>query len=181
MKFKQVLDTIQETTLNRLREHMLEYDCGTISAWRKWAEDMNGRPIVSKKGNKIPNEIDYKQKQNAKLRDDLQALGYAVISVIGHWVEEGVPVREQSFFVMDTSNKGTLKKDLAELGEKYYQDSVLYIRRGGVPAISIGTFPRPFDPKASEYKSEFRLPKIEWGNGGEFMTLTRGRPVKYIP
>jgi len=61
---------------------------------------------------------------------------YDVVRVQGKYIEnygkpDAVEVGENVFFVIDAYDKGELLKDFRELGEKFQQDSILFIPKGG--------------------------------------------------
>jgi hypothetical protein len=178
------MPVLQESTLNRLRKHMMEHDCGTITAWRKYVEDDNGAAII-RNGKKmvVPKEI--KIGNNHLLKTKLFELGYgntveqssSVIKVMGKYEEDGEPVSEVSFFVIDLDDQGNLKKDLMALGEEMKQDSIMFAPKGGQEAFLIGTYHRP--ESFIKYHEEAKMDSLSWGKQGEFMTMVRGRPFYF--
>lgn len=117
--------------LSQIQKNIASHDCGTISAFRG---------SYSKEDN---------LKRNASLRHRLNNAGMSVTPVKGGYVENygssnAKPVNENSFFVVDTSDKGTLKKVLAVLGSEFEQDSIMFIPKGGQNAFLLGT--SPFTP-----------------------------------
>ena len=127
---------LNESGLARLAKHMAEHDCGTITAFR------------SKEGCAGPEDMPYtradNQKRNRQLYANLQMMGYAATAVHGAYIENyGTPdakeVRENVYFVVDIKDTGRLRDDLVKLGNKYQQDSILFIPVGGAGSILIGT------------------------------------------
>ena len=98
---------INESSLSRLRQHMLEHDTGTITAFRD-AEDCGNGPNITKKQNKARNKI---------LLANLRKEGYSVTKVKGGYIEnygtkDAKEVGEEVFFVVDINDKGNLKNKL---------------------------------------------------------------------
>ena len=163
--------SMNESGLSRLAKHMDEHDCGTITAFR------------SKEGCGDPDAAEYSlndnKKRNRQLYANFEVLGYGVTKVDGAYIEnfgtkDAKEVKEDVYFVVDLKDKGTLKTDLMRLGEKYMQDSVLFIPKGGKGSMLIGTnncqnsFPGYH--KIQTYNDR------NMGKGGEFMTKVKGRP-----
>ena len=162
---------LNESGLARLAKHMAEHDCGTITALR------------SKEGCAGPEDMPYtradNQKRNRQLYANLQMMGYAATAVHGAYIENyGTPdakeVRENVYFVVDIKDTGRLRDDLVKLGNKYQQDSILFIPVGGNGSILIGTndCPNSYPGFGKEVKFNDR----KMGQGGEFMTKISGRP-----
>ena len=117
---------IVESGLSRLTHWMDLYDCGTITAFRG----------------------EYTKAENLKRNKSLQAKllskNYNITVVKGAYIENmGTPkekeVKEDTFFVVDAKERGTLKEDLKKFGEEFDQDSVLFIPKGGQTSLLIGT------------------------------------------
>ncbi len=162
---------IKESGLSRLYSKMKDHDCGVITASRE--KDV------------IDGEIHYYTRQENKKRNysllaKLQALEYLITKVKGSYIEnydteDAVEVTENVFFVEDFYDIGTLKEDLFELGVKFNQDSILYIPRGGLNGILIGTNNAPFPG----YGNKIDYSNRSFGKPGEFMTKVRNRPFMF--
>ena len=135
-------DRLDESGVARLVDWMTKYDCGTITAFRNNREDDDpvkpGEPYVRKE----------KLQRNVKLLAQLEDLRYHVTSVRGGYIEnygtpEAVAVHENTFFVVDHENRGTLENDLRKLGEEWNQDSIMFIPKGGIKAVLWGTSRKP--------------------------------------
>jgi len=138
---------LKASGLSRLLEWNQKYDCGVISASRKYNncgyqldEDGNetdipcptdefGRPV---KGTPRKLSKSEQAKMRKALSTELRAMGYCVTPVLGKYPEGGRTVTENSLFVVDCKNKGKLKQDLVALGVKYKQDSVLILPKGAL-------------------------------------------------
>lgn len=124
---------LDESSLSRLWSHNLEHDCGALTAFRKytncgftdsgeWCSDKEP-VLLTKKDN---------TKRNLALAADLKKAGYGITKIVGSYPEGGTSVKEISYFVVDLKDSGKLKKDLIKLGEKYDQDSILFIPQGAI-------------------------------------------------
>jgi hypothetical protein len=165
---------INESGLSRLVKHMDEHDCGTITAFR------------SKEGCGGPDDVEYSlddnKKRNRQLYANLEVLGYGVTRVDGAYIEnfgtqDAKEVTEDVYFVVDLKDKGTLKSDLMRLGEKYMQDSILFIPKGGKGSMLIGTNECP--SSFPGYRKTQTYNDRNMGKGGEFMTKVKGRPFMF--
>jgi hypothetical protein len=160
--FKQYLD---ESSLSRIWRMTQEYDSGAISGYRgdnpKALNRQNNREIVS----------------------FLRSKGYSVTAVDGSYIEnKGTDtqreVKEPSFFVVDIKNSGNLERDLRALGQKYDQDSILIVPKGGKAAYLVGTSKRSNAWPAFGTKNvvgNSRFGKV----AGEFLSRIRGREFAF--
>jgi len=161
---------INESSLSRVVHHMIDHDCGTVTAHR--AKEGCGGPdaqAFSKQDNK---------KRNIQLNAKLQSLGYGVTDVDGAYIEnfgtpDAIEVTEDVYFVVDLKDNGNLENDLRRLGEEYGQDSILFIPKGEM-GILIGTnhCPRAYPG----YNKKAPFSSRSFGKPGEFMTKVRNRP-----
>ena len=135
---------LDESSLSRMTEHMMDHDCGIITAWRKNRPPCNkGKPYTLTENNS----------RNVALKLDLYEFRYGITAAEGAYTEVGSAVvdssspdetrgdvsemranrkfitkgNEEVFFVHDRNDRGDLRKNLFELGKKYDQDSVLFI------------------------------------------------------
>lgn len=171
MKFKNFLN---ESSLSRLRQHMLEHDSGTITAFRS-AEDCGRGEKITKKQNRARNKV---------LLANLRKEGYSITKVKGSYIENygtknAEEIGEEVFFVVDINDKGNLKSKLVELGEEFEQDSVMFIPKGGKEGMLIGTNDCPDGYPG--YRKVKKLKNPVFGEEGEFMTKIRGRPFVLNP
>lgn len=130
MSIRQVLT---ESSLSRIWRHNEKFDCGALTAFRKGENCGEGRPYTSKEN----------RQRNKSLKAKLLAKGYGVTALDGVYPEGGKQAKEESYFVVDLNNTGTLEKELKKLGEMFEQDSILFIPRGSIQgdakAYLIGT------------------------------------------
>lgn len=165
---------INESGLSRLAKHMDEHDCGTITAFRS-KEGCGGEDAAEY-------SLDDNKKRNRQLYANLEVLGYGVTKVDGAYIEnfgtkDAKEVKEDVYFVVDLKDKGTLKNDLMRLGEKYMQDSILFIPKGGKGSMLIGT--NNCENSYPGYHNTQTYNDRNMGKGGEFMTKVKGRPFVF--
>ena len=153
---------LNESSLSRLYSKMEKHDTGTITAFRDG---------YTKKEN---------NQRNKSLLAKIQAAGYGATIVKGSYIENfGTPeaeeVSESVFFVEDMNDNGNLKKKLMSFGESFDQDSVLFIPKGGLNAILIGTN----DAEFPGFHKSVPFSKRSFGSAGEFMTKVKNRPFMF--
>jgi len=163
---------IHESSLSRCYQEMKEHDTGLITASRKTIKDFEQDCKVIYNVTRAQNK-----KRNAQLEQEL-VKWYGVTSVRGSYIEnygmsDAIEVGENAYFVVDLQDKRNLKKDLIRLGEKWNQDSVLYIPKNNMKGKLIGTSRCNKRPK---YKEIELLSSPVFGKNGEIMTKVRGRP-----
>lgn len=128
------MDELNESSLSRLYRHNIDHDCGAMSAFRKGPDCGTGSVLYTRTENR---------QRNKSLLAKLLSRGYGVISISGVYPEGGTPKKEESFFIIDRKNTGTLESELVALGEEFEQDSVLFIPKGSIigdaKAYLIGT------------------------------------------
>lgn len=160
----------KESSLSRAYEHMMDHDCGVITAFR--------------------NKYTYNEnmQRNKKLMAQLLSSGYGVTTVQGSYIEnfktpQAVEVKEVVFFVVDLKDKGRLENDLRILGEEQgdelddSQDSIMFIPQGSNTGIIIGT--SKLDTSFPGYGKKITYPNSVFGSTGEFMTKIHGRPLQF--
>ena len=112
MKFSDLFNNINESSLSRVYKQYLEHDSGTISAFDK---------DLTKSENK---------ERNRKLYKLLIGRGYSVTSIKGIFTyEDGEKHKEESFIVIDINDKNTLKNDLKELGKYFNQECITFSKK----------------------------------------------------
>jgi hypothetical protein len=164
---------LQESSLSRLRAHMLNFDTGMVTAFRsEITEQVEQVPAPEKR--KLTRREN--MQRNRKLRAELTKK-YNVTAVRGKYIEnygtkDAREVGEDVFFVVDAHGTGQLERDLRRLGERYQQDSILFIPRGAESGVLIGTNHTGWPG----YGKREKLGHPVFGKGGQFMTKVRGRP-----
>ena len=177
---KQILNewnkfVINETSINRVRQHIMENETAFITAYRNDTKDYTKcRPNHSKN--------DKNKSRNKELKAVLMERGYGVTSVMGSYVEgfgtkAAKEVKEHSFFVVNLNDDPNFKEAIFKLSEFYCQDSFLYVPQGGKDALLIGTN----DDDFPGYGVESNTGNFLGGFEGQFMSRVgkRGRPVKF--
>lgn len=167
---------LKEGGLSRLRNHIEEHDCAIITAYRGDANDMS----QCAQGAEEPSEGENNQTRNRDLKATLLGMGVGVTKVDGSYVEDfetplAKEVKESSFFCVNLKDEADFFELIQELGEKYCQDSVLCIPRGGEGAFLLGTNNAEFPG----YGKKMEVGKLKYGEEAEFMTRTRGRPMTF--
>lgn len=158
---------LQESSLSRLRAHMLNFDTGMVTAFRSEIDEGGQKRKLTRAEN---------LKRNKALRAELMK-NYDITAVRGAYIEnygtkDAREVGENVFFVVDAHGTGRLEKDLRRLGERYQQDSVLVIPRGAEMGELIGTNQSGWPG----FGQRVKLSHPVFGKAGQFMTKVRGRP-----
>jgi hypothetical protein len=167
---------LSESSLSRVHQHITEHDSAVISASRNdifEREKCTDNAIVAE-----PDDTNMLRTRN--LKATLLALGYGVTKMRGTYIEdfdspEAVEVGEDSLFVVNLAAAKNFFADLVELGEKFCQDSVLLIPRGGQDAFLHGTNHSEFPG----YDNKVVVGNLKLGEDAEFMTRTQGRPFTF--
>ncbi len=161
---------LNESGLSRVLKHIQEHDCAIITAFRDdtdESKDCTDKAIIG--GDNID--------RNRDLKGTLLSLGYGVTKVDGSYIEKfGTPlakeVKENSLFCVNLENKSSFDSDIAQLGEKFCQDSVIMFPQGGEGVYLLGTN----NAKFPGYRKKEMTGKLAMGQEGEFMTRVKGRP-----
>jgi hypothetical protein len=196
----QQTNLVNEAGLSRIHQHMQNYECAFITAWRtnplkgdgclnpKFGLDnkrfYHVKPTPKKSSH--PSQKSFGQSRsiinagnNAKLKAMLLDKGYQVIDVSGRFIEAlgkpgEVPVQERSFMVMNVNDDSDFRETIIALGRRFCQDSVIVVDKGGEPATLYGT--NNVQPGNGV---SFQLDGLKLGEKGEFMTQIKGRPFKF--
>lgn len=166
-----VKDILNESGLNRVFQHTRKHDYGTITAFRYASECGTGEPY----------SFEQNKKRNSSLLSKLRAKGYGVTSIKGSYIEnygssDAREVAENSFLVVDLQDRGSLKRDLLDLGEEFEQDSVIFGEADG-SGVLIGTNRCPEGYPG--YHVEVEQGGALFGKSGEFMSRVSGRPFVF--
>ncbi len=147
-------------SLSRLVDYINQYDCGSITAYRRGYTHIENL------------------QRDRSLLAKLAAMTYGITIVKGTYIENilsdnAKAVGEYLFFVVDVRKRKNLIKMLCDLGEEFEQDSILYIPEGGEKSYLIGTNINSF-PGCGECKE---LPVIQSNNYNcEFLAHVAERP-----
>lgn len=171
-----------ESSLSRLHKHVMDWDCAIISASRKDPNDLSlcidqKLSLEEKTGTEPKNT---NSERTHRLKSALLASGYGVTAVDGSYIEnfqtpQAVEVREDSFFVANMVEDPRFVDTIIKLGQKFCQDSVLLIPRGGEGAYLLGTNNGQFPGLGNRID----VGNMHMGEEAEFMTKIRNRPVVF--
>ena len=168
---KDYRQVVNESSLSRMRQHMIEHDTAMITAFSGYIKDENGEQVtVTRKQN---------LKRNSQLKAQLSK-NYNITVVQGKYIEDygsadAKEVGEVTFFVVDHNDTGNLEKDVTQAGIDWYQDSVLFIEKGAKNGRLIGTNDSDFPG----FKKVIKVGNPVFGKSGEFMTKMKGRPFVF--
>jgi hypothetical protein len=123
---------LSESSLSRLVHHNDAHDCGVITAFRSVPNPDTATD--AERAEQLRKNV----ANNRRLIAQLLQKKYQLTAVDGRYVEtqtrngvrKEVNVREQSLFVVDAFDRGTLAADLRHLGEEYDQDSIAFLPKG---------------------------------------------------
>jgi len=171
---------IENSSLSRLYQKMLESDCGVVSAFRDTnPEDDNLPPEKRRPLSKQDN-----LKRTRALLNFLKNPWVSITPVDGAYLYYlGTPnereSRELSFFVCkrNPNDDFDIKSLVVSAGKKFNQDAVLFIPKSGNYAELIGTSDRE-NAYPGLNKVE-KLDKKSFGKNNEFMTKVNNRPFYF--
>lgn len=163
MKFSDLFNNINESSLSRVYSQYLEHDSGTISAFDK---------DLTKSENK---------ERNRKLYKLLIGRGYSVTSIKGIFTyEDGEKHKEESFIVIDINDKNTLKNDLFEFGKYFNQECITFSKKS--EKYSLIYTKDIYDKNnriINKIGDEITLGKPLFGKDGENFSRVNGRPFVF--
>jgi hypothetical protein len=115
--------------------------------------------------------------RNRDLKATLLSLDFGVTKVKGSYIEDfgtdiAKEVSENSLFCVNLKDDPTFIEMIALLGEKFCQDSVMIIPRGGEGVYLLGTNNAEFPG----FGNREVVGNMSYGRESEFMTRVRGRP-----
>lgn len=163
--FAELNQTLIESSLSRIWRHVQDHQSGAISGYR----DDNDKAT--------------NKKNNREIKAFLTRKGYSVTRVQGNYIENKgsaneKEVGEPSFFVVDINDTGKLESDLAALGKRFDQDSVLIVPKGGKGAYLLGTSKR--DDAFPDFGKSVKVGSSRFGKAaGEFLSRVRGREFAF--
>jgi hypothetical protein len=112
------------------------------------------------------------------------AKGYSVTAIDGSYIEgfddDSVPnkeVFENSYFVVDLKDRGTLEKDMRKWGEQFEQDSIMFGKAGEKPSL-IGTSKKT-GQKLSYGQKIMDFNAKKFGYKGMFFSKVNNRPFTF--
>lgn len=150
LKLSERVETICESSLNRILDWIEKYDIATISAFRDTLTDMTDKTYVPEgayDGYKFTKKENIKR--NAQMKAKLLSFGYGVTKIYGSYIENigknPTEVAEESFFVVNLNNDENFYSNLFKISEYFNQDSFLYKPKGS-KAYLVGTNLNDFPP-----------------------------------
>lgn len=162
---------IDESSLTRIRQHIIEHDIATITAFRE--QDINCL-------NKVENrEKIFTKKENLErnnlLRSSLLKLDYGITEIDGINKRDKIIVKENSFLIVNLNNNSDFIDNIINLGKYFCQDSVLLKKKEEENAYLIGTN----NSKDPGLNNKVQLGKFKGGLENDFMSKIRGRPFYF--
>lgn len=170
MNVNKTSNRVNESSLNRIRQHIENNQCAVITAFRSNLTNCATSPDDERKLNLYSNKG-----RNKKLLSSLLFLGYGVTEVKGTYIENymeenAVEVKEDSFFVVNIKDDNSFIDNIVRLGELFCQDSVMIFDFGD--NYLYGTNNSQFPGLGNKISLGKFRPAIE----GEFMTKISKRP-----
>jgi|LakMenE18May11ns_1017448.scaffolds.fasta_scaffold9939866_3 hypothetical protein len=174
--FQEIIETnvssnqISESSLSRINKYIKNNQCAVISAFRKSLTNCLSDESDDRKINIFDNKG-----RNKKMYSALLALGYDVTKVKGTYIENymqenAIEVKEDSYFVVNSTDDPKFIQNIIKLGELFCQDSVFIFDFGD--NYLFGTNNSEFPGLANK----INMGKFRPGTEGEFMTKVSGRP-----
>jgi hypothetical protein len=170
---------VNESSLSRTHQHMMEHDCAMLTGYRGDPTDMS-KCAIGSRVDRSGKTLEINKLRNEDLIKKLRSLDYGVTSVLGSYVEDYMQntareVKEASLFVVNLNDDPDFFAQIENLGQYFCQDSVLMIPKGGKGAYLLGTNNSSF-PGLGE-KAE--TGEFAGGEEGEFMTRVGDRPLVF--
>jgi len=178
-------DALVESTLNRVMSHIEEHDSAILSAFRNeyskkenYERSRELRAFIIQeykyqmtkiKGSFIEGFVSPEDRSKLDTMDP-ESDEYKELA---NRVEGQVTVSEQSIFVLNSNDDPEFHTRMAELSERYEQDSIMFIPQGGANIKLYGTREDATEPP---YHEEYTIGSIVLNKTGEFMTKVGGRP-----
>ncbi len=167
---------LSESSLSRVQHHMEEHETAVLTAFRGDIMDDSKCTDAAV----VAAEDDTNAIRNRDLKATLLSLKYGVTKAKGSYIEnfetpEAFELVETSLFVVNLGNRPNFEASITQLGEKYCQDSVLIIPRGGQGAYLVGTN----NSKFPGYGNKVEVGERDFGRESEFMTKIRNRPFTF--
>jgi len=176
---------LNESSLSRVYQHIMEHDAAMLSAWRADPSDASkcvaAPPEISLNEDHGSLRKNTNRGRNRDLKGTLLSLGYGVTPVDGNFIENysdlenRVEVKEDSLFVVNLNDDQAFFDTIDDLGQKFCQDSVLMVPRGGKGAYLLGTNNSEFPG----YGNEDLVGDFLGGEEAEFLSRVQGRPFVF--
>ena len=179
-------DLLTESSLSLLYGHMVAHDTAIVTAFRGKPSDDSNCTDAAEVGAPEEGEntvLQTNKRRNRDLKAALLNMGYGITAVDGSYIEHFdtpeayEPAAEDSFFVVNLKDIPSSKffDSIIPLGQKYCQDSVMFVPKGAEGAFLYGTNNAEFPG----YGSKIDLGSATFGKEAEFMTKVRNRPMAF--
>jgi hypothetical protein len=172
---------LKESGLSRVLRHIETHDCAILTAFRNDPKDMSKCAKGSVDDNdQEGNVISLNKRRNRDLKAILLGFDYGVTAVDGSYIEnfeqpDQIEVKEDSLFAVNLNDDPSFIENVEEMAEKFCQDSVIIIPKGGKGAYLLGTNNSDFPG----YHEEIKVGDLKMGKEAEFMTRVNKRPFTF--
>jgi len=172
---------LNESSLSRVYSFIQNTDTAIISAFRdEPMDDSKCEETAVRELGAEGSALQTNRRRSRDLKASLLSLKYGVTRVKGSYIEDfdtpqAVEVKEESFFVVNLEEDPNFTSNIKKLGEKFCQDSVLIIPKGGMAAHLVGTNDSDFPG----YGKKIVVGNLKMGDESEFMTRVGNRPVTF--
>jgi hypothetical protein len=175
------VESVNESNISRIYQHILEHDCACISASKDVLENClftcnfpNGHTLTRQQNGD----------RNADLRSTLLESGYGVTRIDGSWIEgygtaSPNEYKEESYFVVNLRNAPDFAQKIIDLGKFYCQDTVLIKAQGVEEAYLYGTNNHPHNTEIPDLDQKKSVGLFRGGETAPFMSRIRNRPFKF--
>lgn len=172
---------LKESSLARVYEHMMAHETAAITAFRD--DPLDGSKCSDTAVVEEPTEeeaLKVNLRRNKELKAVLLSMHYGVTKVAGSYIEAfgteaAREVSEQSFMVVNLVDDPGFQDNIKMLGERFCQDSVLIVPKGGKGAYLYGTNSSEFPG----FGESFQTGDFKGGEEAEFMSRVDGRPYTF--
>ena len=170
-----------ESGLSRVLHHIENHDCAILSAYRNDPKDNSKcNPGSVDETDEEGKTLEINKRRARDLKAIFLSMDYGVTRVDGSYIEnfeqsDAIEVKEDSIFVVNLNDDPEFTRNVAEMGEKFCQDSVLIIPKDEEEAYLVGTNKSEYPG----YNSQESVGKLVMGKESEFMTRVKGRPFTF--
>tara|TARA_R110002110_G_scaffold251096_1_gene467058 strand:+ start:487 stop:1197 length:711 start_codon:yes stop_codon:yes gene_type:complete len=172
---------LNESSLSRVHQHIITHDTAMLSAFRNNPSDVTEcGDLAEPESGDASDTLSVNKRRNRDLKATLLTLGYGVTKMDGSYIEgfdtpQSVEVSEDSLFVVNLKDSPNFFSDIRSLGERFCQDSVLIIPKGGKGASLVGTNSAEFPG----FGESVPVGDLSLGAEAEFMSRVRNRPFTF--
>ena len=172
---------LTESGLSRVLHHIEKHDCAILSAHRKDPKDNSKcNPGAVDETDEEGDAAEINKRRARDLKAIFLSMDYGVTRVDGSYIEnfkqsDAIEVQEDSIFIVNLNDDPDFVRNVAEMSEKFCQDSVLIIPKDEDEAHLLGTNKSEYPG----YNKEESVGKLVMGKEAEFMTRVKGRPFTF--